>query len=324
MSISRLPLLMVEPIVRAALLEDLGRAGDLTTESIVPAVAPAETALVARQPGVVAGLDAAALAFRLVDPAIELQVERPDGTLVAPGDCIGIVSGPARGMLTAERVALNFLCHLSGVATATRTLVDAVRGHKARICCTRKTMPGLRALQKYAVRAGGGVNHRFGLDDAVLIKDNHVAVAGGVAAAIQRARASVGHLVKIEVEIDRLDQLDEALAERADAILLDNMTPAQLGEAVRRIAGRAVSEASGRITPATAPALAASGVDLISAGWLTHSAQVLDIGLDWEGFAEAHSSQDVATHPHHAEERAKRASRIRAVNRAPMGNGHPV
>jgi nicotinate-nucleotide pyrophosphorylase (carboxylating) len=283
MTFSRLPNLMVEPIVRSALLEDLGRAGDLTTEAIVPAAACAETALVARQPGVVAGLDVAALAFRLVDPAIVVDIERPDGTAVMPGDCIAMISGPARGMLTAERVALNFLGHLSGVATATRTLVEAVRGHKARICCTRKTMPGLRALQKYAVRAGGGVNHRFGLDDAVLIKDNHVAAAGGVASAIRRARAGVGHLVKIEVEIDRLDQLDEALGEKADAILLDNMTPAQLGEAVQRIAGRAISEASGRITPAAAPAIAASGVDLISAGWLTHSAQVLDIGLDWQG-----------------------------------------
>jgi len=282
MTLSPLPALMVEPIVRSALLEDLGRAGDITTESIVPAAARAGTALVARQPGIVAGLDVAALAFRLVDPMIEIRVERPDGTLVAPGDRLAVISGPARGMLMAERVALNFLGHLSGVATATRTLVDAVRGHKARICCTRKTMPGLRALQKYAVRAGGGVNHRFGLDDAVLIKDNHVAVAGGVAEAIRRARAGVGHLVKIEVEIDRLDQLDDALAERADAILLDNMTPAELAEAVRRIDGRAISEASGRITPATAPAIAASGVDLISAGWLTHSAQVLDIGLDWQ------------------------------------------
>lgn len=281
MTLSRLPALMVEPIVRAALLEDLGRAGDLTTDAIVPAAARAETTLAARQPGIVAGLDVAQLAFRLVDPAIEIQVERPDGTALAAGDRIAVLSGLVRGMLTAERVALNFLGHLSGVATATATLVEAVRGHKARICCTRKTMPGLRALQKYAVRAGGGINHRFGLDDAVLIKDNHVAVAGGVANAIRRARAGVGHLVKIEVEIDRLDQLDEALGERADAILLDNMSPAELAEAVRRIDGRAVSEASGRITPATAPAIAASGVDLISAGWLTHSAQVLDIGLDW-------------------------------------------
>jgi nicotinate-nucleotide pyrophosphorylase (carboxylating) len=275
MTLSSLPTLMVEPVVRAALLEDLGRAGDLTTDAIVPVSARAETALAARQPGIVAGLDAASLAFRLVDPAIEVRIERPDGSRVNPGDRIAVIAGPARGMLTAERVALNFLGHLSGVATATATLVEAVRGHKARICCTRKTMPGLRALQKYAV------NHRFGLDDAVLIKDNHVAAAGGVAAAIRAVRAGIGHLVKIEVEIDRLDQLDEALSESVDAVLLDNMSPDQLAEAVRRIAGRATAEASGRITPATAPAIAASGVDLISAGWLTHSAQVLDIGLDW-------------------------------------------
>jgi nicotinate-nucleotide pyrophosphorylase (carboxylating) len=281
MIVPSLPTLMLEPVVRAALLEDLGRAGDLTTDAIVPAAARAETALVARQPGILAGLDVAVLAFRLIDPAIEVRTERPDGTRLEPGDRIAVVAGPARGMLTAERVALNFLGHLSGVATATATLVEAVRGHKARICCTRKTMPGLRVLQKYAVRVGGGVNHRFGLDDAVLIKDNHVAAAGGVGAAIRAARASVGHLVKIEVEIDQLDQLDEALAERADAVLLDNMSPQQLAEAVRRIGGRAIAEASGRITPATAPAIAASGVDLISAGWLTHSAQVLDIGLDW-------------------------------------------
>ncbi|MDP3767387.1 MAG: carboxylating nicotinate-nucleotide diphosphorylase, partial [Dehalococcoidia bacterium] len=223
-----------------------------------------------------------ALAFRLVDPRIEITIERPDGSKLASGDRIAVITGPARGMLTAERTALNFLGHLSGVATATATLVAAVQGHKARICCTRKTLPGLRALQKYAVRAGGGVNHRFGLDDAVLIKDNHVAAAGGVAPAIRAARAGVGHLVKIEVEVDSLDQLDEALSEGTDAVLLDNMAPEVLAEAVRRIAGRAIAEASGRITPATAPAIAASGVDLISAGWLTHSAQVLDIGLDWQ------------------------------------------
>lgn len=282
MTLSPLPHLMIEAPVRAALLEDLGRAGDLTTDAIVPASAWAETALVARQPGIVAGLDAAALAFRLVDPLIEIAIERPDGSRLAPGDRIAVITGPARGMLTAERTVLNFLGHLSGVATATATLVAAVQGHKARICCTRKTLPGLRSLQKYAVRAGGGVNHRFGLDDAVLIKDNHVAAAGGVAPAIRAARAGVGHLVKIEVEVDSLDQLDEALGEGTDAVLLDNMGPEMLAEAVRRIAGRAIAEASGRITPATAGAIAASGVDLISAGWLTHSAQVLDIGLDWQ------------------------------------------
>ena len=281
MTVPSLPSLMLEPLVRMALLEDLGRAGDLTTDAIVPAQARAEAALVARQPGVVAGLDLAALAFRLVDPTVTIRIERPDGTRLVPGDCLATIEGPARGMLTAERVALNFLGHLSGVATATATLVDAVQGHKARICCTRKTMPGLRSVQKYAVRVGGGSNHRFGLDDGVLIKDNHVAAAGSVAAAIRAARSGVGHLVKIEVEVDTLDQLDEAMATGVDAVLLDNMGPDMLAEAVRRIAGRAIAEASGRITPATAPAIAAAGVDLISAGWLTHSASVLDVGLDW-------------------------------------------
>jgi nicotinate-nucleotide pyrophosphorylase (carboxylating) len=282
MTIPPLPDLLVEPLVRSALLEDLGRAGDLTTDSIVPPSARARTALVARQRGVVAGLDAASMAFRLVDPSIEIAIERPDGTPLAPGDRIGTITGPARGMLTAERVALNFLGHLSGVASGAATLVEAVRGHKARICCTRKTMPGLRALQKYAVRVGGGMNHRFGLDDGVLIKDNHVAVAGGIRPAILAARRGIGHLVKIEVEVDTLDQLEEALANGVDAVLLDNMTPGQLATAVRMIDGRALAEASGRITPQTAPAIAASGVDLISAGWLTHSASVLDIGLDWQ------------------------------------------
>ncbi len=282
MTIPPLPDLLIEPVVRAALLEDLGRAGDLTTDAIVPASAMARTALVARQRGVVAGLAAAATAFRLVDPSIETVVERPDGSPLQPGDRIATITGPARGMLTAERVALNFLGHLSGVASGAATLVEAVRGHKARICCTRKTMPGLRALQKYAVRVGGGMNHRFGLDDGVLIKDNHVAVAGGIRPAILAARRGVGHLVKIEVEVDTLDQLEEALATGIDAVLLDNMMPDQLATAVRMIDGRAIAEASGRITPQTAPAIAASGVDLISAGWLTHSASVLDIGLDWQ------------------------------------------
>jgi nicotinate-nucleotide pyrophosphorylase (carboxylating) len=280
--IPALPDLMVEPVVRAALLEDLGRAGDLTTDAIVPTTARARTALVARQRGVVAGLGAASMAFRLVDPSIVIAIERPDGTPLAPGDRIATIAGPARGMLTAERVALNFLGHLSGVASGAATLVEAVRGHKAHICCTRKTMPGLRALQKYAVRVGGGMNHRFGLDDGVLIKDNHVAVAGGIRPAILAARRGVGHLVKIEVEVDTLDQLEEALATGVDGVLLDNMTPDQLATAVRMIDGRALAEASGRITPQTAPAIAASGVDLISAGWLTHSASVLDIGLDWQ------------------------------------------
>ncbi|MBN8925148.1 MAG: nicotinate-nucleotide diphosphorylase (carboxylating) [Rhodospirillales bacterium 69-11] len=283
MTVPPLPALMIEPAVRAALLEDLGRAGDLTTDAIVPADAVARTALVARQDGVVAGLDFAAIAFRLIDPGIRLEVARPDGTRLRPGDLIATVEGPARGILTAERVALNFLSHLSGVASATRGIADAIAGTRAQVCCTRKTMPGLRAAQKYAVRVGGGSNHRFGLDDAVLIKDNHVAIAGGVRKALARARAGVGHLVKIELEVDTLAQLEEALAVGVDAVLLDNMGPETLRDAVGMVAGRAVTEASGRIRPDTAPAIAAAGVDLMSVGWLTHSAQVLDIGLDWVG-----------------------------------------
>ena len=280
---SPLPTLMTEPLVRAALLEDLGRAGDLTTDAIVPADATAGVALVARAAGVVAGLDLALQAFRLVDARIDAAVARPDGSRLAPGDVIATLHGPARGLLTGERVALNFLCHLSGIASATAGIVAAVRGTRARICCTRKTMPGLRAVQKYAVRVGGGSNHRFGLDDAVLIKDNHVAIAGGIRPALERARAHVGHLVKIELEVDSLGQLAEALALGVDAVLLDNMPPPVLRQAVTMVDRRAVTEASGRITPQTAPDVAATGVDLISIGWLTHSATVLDIGLDYRG-----------------------------------------
>ncbi len=283
MTVPPLPALMIEPSVRAALLEDLGRAGDLTSDAIVPAGARARTVLRARQPGVVAGLDFALTAFRLVDPAISVEVTRGDGSRLVPGDLIATVTGPARGILTAERTALNFLGHLSGIASATRGVVDAIAGHKAQIVCTRKTLPGLRIAQKYAIRVGGGSNHRFGLDDAVLIKDNHVAIAGGVAEAVARARAGVGHMVKIELEVDTLDQLREALSLRVDAVLLDNMGPEMLAEAVRMVDGRAITEASGGITPATAPAVAASGVDLISIGWLTHSVRVLDIGLDHAG-----------------------------------------
>jgi nicotinate-nucleotide pyrophosphorylase (carboxylating) len=281
--VASLPMVMVEPVVRAALLEDLGRAGDLTTDAIVPAEASVCTALVARQPGVVAGLDFAAAAFRLIDPAIRMTVALPDGSRLLPGDTIATIIGPARGILTAERTALNFLCHLSGVASATRGIVDAIAGTRAQVCCTRKTIPGLRFAQKYAVRVGGGSNHRFGLDDAVLIKDNHVAVAGGVRPAVERARSGVGHLVKIELEVDTLAQLQEALSLKVDAVLLDNMGPDLLRQAVAMVDGRAITEASGRIRPDTAHAIAASGVDLLSVGWLTHSASVLDIGLDWLG-----------------------------------------
>ena len=280
MTVPPLPSIMIEPAVRAALLEDLGRAGDLTTDAIVPAGAVTRMALMARQAGVVAGLDFAAAAFGLIDTAITVDIALPDGSRLNPGDLIATISGPARGILTAERTALNFLCHLSGVASGTRSIADAIAGTRAQVCCTRKTMPGLRFAQKYAVRVGGGSNHRFGLDDAVLIKDNHVAIAGGVRAAVERARAGVGHLVKIELEVDTLAQLEEALTLKVDAVLLDNMVPDLLRQAVGMVDGRAITEASGRIRPEAALAIAATGVDLLSAGWLTHSATVLDIGLD--------------------------------------------
>ncbi len=281
--IDALPELMIERVVREALLEDLGRAGDITTDSIVARDAMSTCVIAAREAGVVAGCDAARLAFRLLDPNILVTISRPDGSRVVPGDIVLHLQGRTRAILSAERVALNLMCHLSGVATCTAALVEAARPHKARIVCTRKTTPGLRALEKHAVRAGGGANHRFGLDDAVLIKDNHVAAAGGVRAAIERARASVGHLVKVEVEVDTLQQLEEVLAiERgADAVLLDNMSPEQLRQAVAMVHGRLITEASGRVTVASVPAIAATGVDLISAGWITHSAPVLDLGLDW-------------------------------------------
>jgi nicotinate-nucleotide pyrophosphorylase (carboxylating) len=272
--------ILVEPIVRAALLEDLGRAGDITSDAIVPADMPMTALIAARQPGVVAGLEAALLTFELLDPALAIDILCPDGSRVARGQAVARIAGRARPVLAAERTALNLLCRLSGVATATRALVDAIAGHRARIVCTRKTTPGLRILEKEAVRLGGGANHRFGLDDAMLIKDNHIAVAGGVGPALERARAHAGHLVKIELEVDTLDQLAEALDHRVDAVLLDNMDPPTLRRAVEMVAGRAVTEASGRITRETVAAIAATGVDLISSGWITHSAPILDLGLD--------------------------------------------
>src|SRR3954452_9132552 len=281
MTLTPLLPLIYEPLVRTALLEDLGRAGDITADAIVPIDKRASLVLRARQPGVVAGLDIARTAFQLVSPEISLIAQRPDGSVVAQGEVIATIDGPARGLLTAERTALNFLCHLSGVATATASLVTAAQGTRARIVCTRKTTPGLRALEKYAVRAGGGRNHRFGLDDAILIKDNHIALAGDIRTAIARAKAQAGHLVKIEVEVDTLAQLDEVLALGVDAVLLDNMSVDQLRQAVAMTGGRAITEASGRITAETARAIAATGVDLISAGWITHSSAALDIGLDY-------------------------------------------
>ena len=272
--------LIVEPIVRAALLEDLGRAGDITTDAIVPEHAEIEAVIAARQPGVVAGLDAALLAFELLDPGLRIETLRADGAQVVRGETVARIAGRARPVLAAERTALNILCRMSGVATATRTLADAIAGAKAKIVCTRKTTPGLRTLEKEAVRLGGGANHRFGLDDAMLIKDNHIAMAGGVRPALERARAHAGHLVKIELEVDTLDQLAEALEVGVDAVLLDNMAPQTLRRAVAMVGGRAVTEASGRISLETVAAIAATGVDLISSGWITHSAPILDLGLD--------------------------------------------
>ena len=281
MSLSPLPRLLVEPLVRAALLEDLGRAGDVTTDSVIPASARFDAVIASRQPGVIAGIDAAVIAFELIDPALKITVDRGDGAKVAPGDVVMRLAGSARAILTAERVALNIACRMSGIATATAGLVEIARQHgKAHIVCTRKTTPGLRALEKHAVRAGGGSNHRFGRDDAVLIKDNHIAVAGGVVPAIRAAKAHAGHLVKIEVEVDTLAQLEEAMSEGVDAVLLDNMSPATLTQAVAIVSGRALTEASGRVSRETVGPIAASGVDLISVGWITHSAPILDLGLD--------------------------------------------
>jgi nicotinate-nucleotide pyrophosphorylase (carboxylating) len=275
-----LPALLVEPIVRAALIEDLGRAGDITTRAVIPAAARLEGVIAARQPGVVAGIATAQIAFALLDPAIAFAIEKSDGARVGKNEIVARIAGPAPGILTAERVALNFLCRLSGIATATARLVDAVKPHRAKITCTRKTTPGLRLLEKHAVRAGGGFNHRFGLDDAILIKDNHIAVAGGIRPAVERARAAIGHLVKIEIEVDDLDQLEEVLGLPVDAVLLDNMDPETLARAVKMVGGRMATEASGRINEATVAAIAATGVDYISSGWITHSAPILDLGLD--------------------------------------------
>lgn len=282
MNLPHLSPLVVEPLVRTALLEDLGVAGDITSNAVVPEDHRSAMLFSLRQPGVIAGLDVAEMAFRLVDPDVTFERMARDGKFLEKGSDIARVSGSSRSILAGERTALNFLGHLSGIATATANLVKAVAGTRASIVCTRKTTPGLRALQKYAVRAGGGMNHRFALYDAVLIKDNHIAVAGGVREAIERAKAGAGHMVKIEVEVDTLQQLDEAMAVGVDAVLLDNMSPDQLREAVSIIDGRAISEASGGITPETVAAVAASGVDLISVGWTTHSAPNLDIGLDFE------------------------------------------
>ena len=278
-----LPEILYDDVVRRALAEDLGRAGDLTTDAIVPASLEARAALVAREAGRIAGLEAALHAFRLLDPSVRVEVRLGDGC-DAPADAtVARVEGRARSILTAERTALNLLGRLSGIATAARDMVARLEGLQTRVVGTRKTTPGLRVLEKYALRVGGAGSHRYGLDDAVLVKDNHVALAGGVGEAVRRARDGAGHLVKLEVEVDTLDQLDQALGAGVDAVLLDNMDLETLREAVRRCRGRALTEASGGIRADNVRAVAATGVDLVSIGWLTHSAPALDVALDVEG-----------------------------------------
>jgi nicotinate-nucleotide pyrophosphorylase (carboxylating) len=279
-SIPELPSLIYEPIIRSALLEDLGRAGDLTSDAVVPASATCEGRIVARRDGRVAGVGIAAAVFRTLDAGLEIDLCAGDGADVSSGEVLLRVSGRARAVLSAERTALNLLGRLSGVATLTRAYVDAVAGTRARIVCTRKTTPGLRALEKYAVRCGGGANHRFGLDDAMLVKDNHIAIAGSVRAAIERARAAVGHMVVVEVEVDTLDQLEEVLELGVDAVLLDNLDLETLRRAVAMVAGRMVTEASGGLALDRVGAVAATGVDLVSVGALTHSAPALDVSLE--------------------------------------------
>ena len=273
--------LEIDAAVTRALAEDLGRAGDVTSIATIPEGIPARAVVVVRKAGVIAGLPLVAATFRKLAPEIAITAHAIDGTEVATKTALMEVEGPARAVLAAERTALNLVGHLSGVATATHEFVRRVAGTRTRICCTRKTTPGLRALEKYAVRCGGGFNHRFGLDDAMLIKDNHIAVAGGIRAVLERARASAGHLVKIEIEVDRLDQLREVLEiGLADAVLLDNMDAATLRKAVEMVAGRFPLEASGGITLDTIAEIAKTGVDYASSGWITHSAPQLDVALD--------------------------------------------
>jgi nicotinate-nucleotide pyrophosphorylase (carboxylating) len=278
----RLPGSLVDKAVAEALAEDLGIGGDITTEATVPAGTRASAVIAARKPGTVAGVQLAAAAFKTIDPFVEFEAVVGDGDRVEAGGIIARVAGDARALLTAERTALNFLGRLSGIATLTARYVSAIAGTRARIVDTRKTTPGQRALEKFAVRCGGGVNHRFGLFDAVLIKDNHIVAAGGVGAALQRARAHAGHMVKVEIEVTSLDELDDALQLDPDAVLLDNMPLELLKAAVAEVACRVVTEASGGVNLETVRAIAETGVDHISVGALTHSAPVLDIGLDFD------------------------------------------
>ena len=272
---------LLKPLVELTLAEDLGRRGDVTSQATIPADMQAQLQIRARQAGVICGMDLARLAFALIDSQIEFIAQVTDGESVTADTVLATVRGNARHLLTAERTALNFLTHLSGIATATRQIVDSVADYPAQITCTRKTIPGLRIVQKYAVRCGGGRNHRLGLDDAILIKDNHIAIAGDITTAIKQAQAFAGHLIPVEVEVDNLAQLELALRAGVSLVLLDNMTAEQLTQAVAMCQGRAKTEASGGITPQSVKAVAATGVDFIAMGYLTHSTTALDIGLDF-------------------------------------------
>lgn len=272
---------LLKPLVEAALTEDLGRRGDVTSQATIPADMQAQLQIKARQAGVICGMDLARLSFALIDEQIEFIAKVNDGATVEAGTVLATVRGNARNLLTAERTALNFMTHLSGIATDTKKIVDSVAAYSAQITCTRKTIPGLRIVQKYAVRCGGGRNHRLGLDDAILIKDNHIAIAGDIKTAIQQAQNFAGHLIPIEVEVDTLEQLEQALETGVSLVLLDNMAPDVLLKAVTMCRGRAKTEASGGITPETVQAVAKTGVDFIAMGYLTHSTTALDIGLDF-------------------------------------------
>jgi nicotinate-nucleotide pyrophosphorylase (carboxylating) len=277
-----LPPIVIDPLIAAALAEDFGQQGDITSQAIIPPARRAKAIMKARKGGVLAGIGVAARSFTLFEPAAQVEIEVQDGVAVKPGQVLLTVEAPALAVLGAERTALNFASHLSGIATETRRMVDLVSHTKAQICCTRKTTPGLRALEKYAVRAGGGKNHRYRLDDGILIKDNHIAVAGGIRPAVEKALAARGHMVRVEVEVDTPAQLKEILDLPVDAVLLDNMSLPDLAACVRLAKGRFLTEASGGVNAGNIKEIAETGVDLVSLGWLTHSAPALDIGLDIE------------------------------------------
>ncbi len=281
----QLPHIMIEPLVKMALTEDLGRMGDITGNSTVPASARATVVMAVREEGRIAGLDLAEVAFKMIDPALQIKRLMVEGADVKAGDTVMEISGSARAILVAERVALNFVGRLSGIASLTLKMTRAVGNHKARIAATRKTTPGLRSIEKYAVTVGGGLPHRFGLDDAILIKDNHIAMAGGVTVALRNAKQNAGHTVKIEIEVDTLDQLREVMAEGADIVMLDNMSLEDMTAAVSMVNGKMIVEASGGVTLDRIPHIAATGVDLISSGAITHSVPNFDVGLDYKSAA---------------------------------------